>query len=316
MDFGRVAPGSTAVATYTLTNRGATISGVPTMKVESNGVNLRTPFPITVTGCSATLAPSDSCEFTINVTPNHLGLLTAFVRVEADPGTQDQTSSYLSIRVQGWGSAFDISPPSNPELGDVPTDTAFDHQLTVTALIAISDLEVWTVGEEFSIDAEGSTCTESLAAGSSCVLNVRFLSPTLGWKEGMVGIRAGGSMGYMQGVSITANVTNGSDLTIAPQDPPTFAAPVDGVSEPVVFTVTNQGETTTGQIESTFIGDSANDFQIIESDCTTLEPGDACTISVVCDPMMSASAAAIEARLSVSDGNSQVSVPLVAIMSF
>jgi hypothetical protein len=83
-----------------------------------------------------------------------------------------------------------------------------------------------------------------------------------------------------------------------------------------VFTVTNQSDATTGPITSTIVGDKATEFDIIDSDCTNLGPQETCTLSVVCTPAMSASAAPIEVRLSVSDGTSQVSVPLSATPSF
>ena len=198
----------------------------------------------------------------------------------------------------------------------MPPGVPIEHSITVTALIPISDLTVWTVGEELSVNASATTCTETLAAGASCVVAVQFLASNVGWKSGMVGIRAGGDMGHIEAMDITANVTNASDLGIEPEAPLPFVAHFEETTPPVVFTVSNLSDTTSSAITASIVGESASDFAITDTDCSTLAPGETCTVSVVCSPPMSASAATRRAVLSVSDGNTHLSVPLSAEVSF
>jgi hypothetical protein len=56
--------------------------------------------------------------------------------------------------------------------------------------------------------------------------------------------------------------------------------------------------------------------KIAATDCTVLAPQATCTISVVCSPPMSASAATRHAILSVTDGNTHLAVPLTAEVTF
>ncbi len=308
MDFGTIALGTTATDTFTVTNRGASISGVPSVIVESGGA----PDPVVVSGCDAALAPGESCSLTLRVTPPDLGLFDAFVRITADPGTDP----YLSIYVVGQASGFEVSPPSILDFGDVPPGVPIRHIITVTATIAISDLEVWAGAAEVSIDASATTCTETLRAGASCVVAMEFLAPEVGWVSGFVGIRAGGSLGDMAAVSFTANVTSANDLAVQPESPPPFVAYYEETTAPVVFTVKNVGNATSGTIAAAVVGEWDSDYAVSDSDCTSLAPQATCTISVVCSPLMSAAGGPRDAVLSITDGSSHVSIPLTAQVSF
>ncbi|MBN1610835.1 MAG: choice-of-anchor D domain-containing protein [Polyangiaceae bacterium] len=308
MDFGTVVLGSTATDTFTLTNRGASTSGIPTISVQSSGLS----SAVTISGCDAALAPGESCTLTLGVTPPDLGLFDTFVRIVADPGTDP----HLSIYVVGHASAFEISPPAVLELGNVEPGDPRQHRITVTATTPISDLEVLTGWDEVSVVASATTCTDTLAAGDSCVVTVQFLSLDVGWFRVGVGIRAGGDLGQMAGVEITANVTSAEDLAVEPENPPPFEAYFDETTDPIVFTVTNVGAATSGTITSAIVGESASDFAISDTDCTTLAPQETCTVSVVCSPPMSAAGGPREAVVSITDGNTHVPIPLTAQVSF
>ena len=316
MDFGSIAPGTTKTEAFTLTNRGATTSGVPFVTTEGTVYPLGNPNPVTVTGCSAALPPNASCTLTISVTPTKLGLLQATVRITANPGTQEHSSSSLSIYVVGSGIGFEISSPSTIDLGELAPGVTVKQSITVTALIALSDLTVRTSGEDITIDAAATTCTAVLAQGASCVVTVAFNAATVGWKRDMVGIKAGGDMGQSAGTALTANVTKSSDLGIEPKTPPAYTCVIEQTSPPVVFTVTNLGDTPSGTIASTIVGDDPRDFAVGDSDCTTLAPQATCTISVVCSPPMSATTATRHAILSVTDGNTHLSIPLSAEVTY
>jgi hypothetical protein len=122
-------------------------------------------------------------------------------------------------------------------------------------------------------------------------------------------------------IEVIANVTKASDLAIVPTEPPHFVCVFEKTSAPVVFTVTNLGDTPSGTIASTIVGaDSsgigARDFAVSQTDCTVLAPHATCSISVVCTPAMSASADTREVILSVSDSSTHLAVPLAGDVSF
>ncbi|MBN2192615.1 MAG: choice-of-anchor D domain-containing protein [Polyangiaceae bacterium] len=308
MDFGTIVLGATATDTFTVTNRGASTSGIPRISLSSSGL----ADSLTTTGCDAALAPGESCSLTISVTPAELGLFDTFVTLTAEPGTDP----FLSVYVVGRASGFEVLPPSLVEWGDVPPAVPIRHTATVTATIPLTDLHLWTVGDEFSIDASATTCTDTLAAGASCVVVVEFLAPDLGWRSGMLGIRAGGSSGQIATVQFEANVTGANDLAVEPEDPPPFVAYYEETTDPVVFTVTNVGEAPSGTIISFLVGEFANEYAISDTDCTILGPQETCTVSVVCSPPMSASGAPRDAVLSITDGNTHLSVPVTAQVTF
>jgi hypothetical protein len=210
-----------------------------------------------------------------------------------------------------------MSLPGSVDFGVVPPGALRQHVVTITALIALSDLKVGTSGDDFSVNAAASTCTTTLAAGASCGVTVDFLATTVGWKQGSVAFRAGGDYGQMTHVVFTANVSNASDLDIEPKNPPTYACVFEQTSPPVMFTVTNVSDTASGTITATLVGNEyARDFAISATDCTTLAPQATCTVSVVCRPAMSASGAPREAILSVTDGKTHLAVPLSGLVSF
>jgi hypothetical protein len=195
MNYDSIVLGTTAVATYTVTNRGASTSGIPSISTDFGAVPPGEPNPVIVSGCSDALPPVESCELTISVTPPELGLLDGFVRITADPATYPHDAPHLSIYVVGWAIGFEVSSPSAFDLGDVPSGVPIERSVTITALIALSDLTVWTNGENVSVNESATTCTQTLAAGASCELVMEFLAPTVGWKSDRVGIRAGGDSG-------------------------------------------------------------------------------------------------------------------------
>jgi hypothetical protein len=310
MDFGSITLGTTITRTFTLTNQGGAVSGIPNINVEYLTAPRGT---VTATGCSAALAPGASCVLTIKATPTALGLFQAFVRVTANPGAPDSGS--LSIHVVGWAIGFEVSPSASIDLGDVAPGVSIQRDFRVTALIDLVDLKVVAGGEDLAIEPI-STCTAVLSKGASCLVNVEFVARSLGWKRVGLGFRAGGDLGQFVSVEFTANVSKASDLSIAPKAPPTYTCIIEKTSAPVVFTVTNVSAAPSGQIIATIVGESASDFRIASTDCSTLAPNATCAVSVVCSPPMSASAAIRHAILSVTDGNTQLSVPLTAEVTF
>ena len=314
MDIGSVSVGTTSVSTFTLTNRGGATSGIPMVSVETSLATL--PNPVTVTGCNGALPPSASCILTIRVTPPKLGLFQATVRIAANPGTETLYLSSLSISVVVRGIGFAISSPLSVDLGVLGPGVPATQVFTITALIGLSDLGVWTAGTDVSIDSAASTCTATLAAGASCVVTVQFVASTIGWKRDLVGVKAGGDYGQIVNVELTANVSKSNDLTIEPKTPQSFVAVIEQSSPPVVFTVTNLSSTTSGTIAAAIVGQDARDFGVTGTDCTVLAPNATCSVSVVCSLRMSESSATRHAVLSVTDGNTQLSVLLSAEVSF
>lgn len=308
LDFDSLALGATVVETFTLTNRGGSTSGIPSINVSP--IRGSSASAVAAKGCTAALAPGASCTLTVTVTPTMLGLLESFVQISADPGTRGNGSSHISLLVVGWVVGFEVSSPTSIDLGTLAAGTRVQRSMTVSALIDLSDLTVKASGDSLSIDTTASTCTATLAKGASCVVVLGFNAPTVGWKEGALGFRAGGDLGQNVIIRVTANVSNANDLAVAPKAPAPFVCVFEKASPPVVFTITNVGSVPSGTVVATLTSGAVRDFRISDSNCTTLAPQATCTVSVVCAPPMSASAETRKAILSITDGNTHLAVPV------
>jgi hypothetical protein len=79
-------------------------------------------------------------------------------------------------------------------------------------------------------------------------------------------------MGQIAVIEMTANVSAARDLAIEPETPPSYACVFEETSAPVVFTVTNVGDNTSGTIVSDIVGEDAQNFAIVDTDCAVLAP--------------------------------------------
>jgi len=170
----------------------------------------------------------------------------------------------------GQASRLTVSPPSI-DLGIVQPDVATSRQtITVTATSDIADLSVLVLGNDLTLDGI-STCAKTLAAGSSCLVVVTFLSSTTGTKSDSIAIVADGQS---TGVPVTAKVQTGPHLTIVPT-----AGSIQ--STPLMLNVGNSGDTGVGPLTVTLTGPNAADFTATATGCDFLAPSGFCTISVV-----------------------------------
>ena len=134
-------------------------------------------------------------------------------------------------------------------------------------------------------------------------------------KRNVIGSKAGGDYGHVVNIEITANASMANDLAIAPTMA-AFACVIEQTSAAIVFTVANLASSNSGTITASIVGGSARDFRVVATDCTIFAPLATCSVQVVCSPPMSQSSATRHAILSVTDGNTQLLVPLSGEVSF
>jgi hypothetical protein len=310
IDFSSLGVGTSSGTFITLTNRGGSASGVPSIMIEIPSISAGSVNSVTVQGCETAVPANASCRLTINVSPSALGLFQAFVRITASPGAP--STSPLSISIVGRAIGFEVQLSLSMELGNLAPAVSVERSITITSFIALSDLEVWTAGDDISIVPSASTCTATLADHASCVVTVEFMASDIGWKRDILGIKAGGDYGQVVNLEITANVSKASDLAVLPSTPQSFVCVFEQTSPAVVFAVTNLASTRSGTIATTIAGEDAGDFLVSRTNCAILAPQASCTVEVVCSPPMSASSATRHAVLSVTDGNTHLAVPLSA----
>jgi hypothetical protein len=198
----------------------------------------------------------------------------------SDAPLPDSASLDTSSESQGEaGQAGQLTvSPASIDLGSIQPGTQSPSQtVTVTTVSDISDLTVRLLGNELTL-AGGSTCTRSLAAGTSCVEVITFLSTTTGAKSASVVIVAGGQSTV---VPVTAQVRVGGRLVLSPSSPQAFLADIGQSSAPITFGLANTGDTEVGPVTVTITGPNAADFTATPTGCDRLAPGASCAIDVV-----------------------------------
>lgn len=299
--LGSIDLGNTGTGTVIVTNTGTATSGIPTV-VASAG--------ITTTGCTGALAAHGSCTMIITAAPTAIGGFNGTVSISANPGAINP----LLVSVTGTvvqGGVFNVSP-TTIDLGNVLVGAPATKQtITVSALVALSDLAVLVNGADITKDAT-STCTAAVAVGTPCTVVVNFAAASNGARSNSVVISA---KGVTKTVPITANAQNPAKLVVSPSSPQALVATVGQPSSPVVFGVSNSGDLPTGALTVAVTGLNKADFVATPgTGCTLIAPlGASCTISVVFTPTAVTTTAAESATLTLTDtgtGASTVSVTL------
>lgn len=181
-------------------------------------------------------------------------------------------------RGAGPPSVLTVSPTSI-DLGVIALAAPSPQQLiTVIANADISDLDVLLRGADLTLDT--TTCAQTLAAGTSCVVAVTFLATTTGTKNQSIAIVAGGEATV---VPVTADARTPAKLALSPAT--AMLMPSSGQSShPVTIKVGNIGGIAIGPLTVQIIEENAADFTATPVGCEVLAPGSTCTITVVFAP--------------------------------
>ena len=170
LSFGNQNVGSTSgTQTVTFTNNGSS-----NLSITSFALSDSTDFAQT-NDYDGTLPPGGTCTITVTFTPSAVGALTGTLTL-TDSANNQYTVSLSGTGIQG-GSNVSLSP-SSLTFSDQDVNTESDAQtvtLTNTGNATLSNFTVTvTPGTGF---AQTNTCGSSVAAGSSCTINVTY-NPT------------------------------------------------------------------------------------------------------------------------------------------
>ena len=289
VNIGVLTPGSSASAAISLTNVGRGPSGA---------VSISATAGLTVHGCGGSLATGATCILTVTVKAPQRGAFSGSLWITADPGAVEPLAISVSATVEGT-ALFAVSPAAL-NLGSLAVGGVSPPvTITVTALVALADLNVAVVGEDLAID-DATTCTSALAAQASCSVVVKLTAHAVGASYGSVVINAGGTSGMTATVPITAQVDTGQRLTISPINA-TFSTSQGVPSPALTFSVRNGGAATSGPLSVTVIGSNASDFVVGGTCSAPLAAGASCSVTVVFNPAQGSSTADRVASLIVTD---------------
>ncbi len=312
--FGNQRVGSASAAQgVTLTNSGnaaLSISGISVGGTNSADFAQTNTCPI----APSTLAAGASCSISVTFTPGAAGSRSASVSV-----TDNASGSPHTVALSGTGTApaVTLTPTSLAFAGRTVGSTSPSQSSTLrnsgTAPLTISSIVMaGTNSADFAQISDCPLSPATLAAGSTCTVNVTFTPTATGSRSASVAITddATGSP-HSLGVSGTG-LASAPNVGLSPPSLDFGARAVGSTSAALTSTLTNTGNAALTISSVGITGTNAADFAQTNncpSSPSTLAAGGSCTISVTFTPGAGGSRSASVSIADDASGSPQ-SIPL------
>lgn len=277
LSFGPVSLGASAVTqNLTITNIGPISTGA--LAVAITGANAG-DFAFGSSTCAgATLVSGQSCQMQVRFQPTAVGTRTGSITIFGANGPS------ILVNMSGTGVALSITPVTY-NFGSVDVGVASPYQtFTITNTGGTSTGLLATVigGVGSTAYAMGTnTCLgNTLAAGASCTIEVRFQPP--GALVYQASLQVSASPGGAVSASLTGLGVSATSplITVAPTS---YTYPVTAVQSSNVFdfVVTNTGAAVSSAITFSISGANTSEFSVVATSCNApLNPGQGCHVSV------------------------------------
>ncbi len=281
LNFGHQAVGTTSSA------RSITLYNNQTVALNISGITTTGDFA--ASGCPSPLAARSSCAISITFTPSAMGSLSGTLTVTDDASNSPQTAALAGSGV----NPVTLSPSgtvlfSNQAINT--TSSAKTVTLTNNQSVPLNITSVATTG-----DFAATGCVTTLAANSSCSINITFTPTTVGSLTGTVTVTDDASTSpqalNLSGTGVLSVFLNPTSLLFSSQS-------VGTTSAAQTATLTNNQSTALTVTSVTATGPFA------ATSCpASIAPGGSCAISVTFSPT---TAGKISGTLTVVDsaGNS------------
>jgi hypothetical protein len=305
--FGSTAVGSSGTpVTFTVTNTGGVDSSALSFTKAGAAA---ADFTVSQNNCAGVLAGGASCTLQIVFSPTALGARDATYAVTATTGG----TSEATLNGTGIGPGSIQVSPSAWNIAPVALSGMVDQVFTVTnpGQVPTSTVSV-SLGGANSADFTklADSCNGTvISPGVPCSITLRFKPGTVGARTGTltVGAATGGT------VPVPLSGSGLADALLASTPPQQdFGGIVVGLdSSPVVFTIRNNGQVSTGTLVATAIAGpngQSNNF-LVTDNCggQVLDSGgqDTCQISVFFRPVSEGSKTS---TITVGDGPNKVDI--------
>ena len=300
LTFAAETVGTTSAAqVITLTNAAAG-NTISITGLTITGTNA-TDFAQTNT-CGTSLGPKKTCTISVTFDPTAIGTRTAAVTVTDNGGGSPQ-----SLPLTGTGtSSVSVTPTSIVFPLQVLGTTSAAQVVTLTngTATALSISSIANSGGNATDFPETNNCGSSLAAGTSCTINVTFKPTNINHRATSL-ILTDGAGTQTVALSGTSTAASFSPTSL------TFAAQTVGtISAAQTITMSNASGGTAITITGiTITGTNPTDFAQTNTCGTSVAPKKSCTITVTFDPTATGTRSA---SVSVADnaGSSPQAVPL------
>jgi hypothetical protein len=231
-------------------------------------------FQVTANTCASTLAAGASCTVSVAFTPTASGVRNGTLAVADSAGTQ-------TASLTGTGNA-----PATDALAPLVLTFAAQQVGTTSATQQVSltnsgDVALTLVSAGISSGpfTAVSACGASLAARSTCAINVAFVPTATGAASGVLTVS---DQFHSQTVALSGSGLAPAGVSLTPVAGLVFGSIGVGLTSPAqTMTLTNNGGVALTISSLTVSGD----FQLASTTCgATLAPNAACTILIVFTP--------------------------------
>ena len=269
LTFPDQAVGTTGSAqTITLQNTG-------TKSLTATSIQASGDFSETNDCLSAAVLAGGSCAIRVKFAPNATGSRSGQVVINANIAGGQIT---VDLSATGLPAGAVVLSPSSVDLGAVPVGSSsavYPVQLSNSGATAVAISSV-TVTAPFALAS--NSCGSSIAANSSCQMQIKFVPAQTGAATGTLTlVDATGT----QTVALTGTGQGAATDTLSPTSLSFAATPTGSLSAAQIVTITNSGDLVLTSIAVSVSGP----FQTSNTCGTQLAAHASCTISVVFAPM-------------------------------
>jgi hypothetical protein len=233
-------------------------------------------YALTANNCTSPITPGSGCTFFITFTPTAAGLRTGTLTFTSNAST---SPDHVTLSGTGISGATATLAPNNIAFGNqiVGTSSAASPvTLSNTGTTALSITSI-VASADFS---QTNNCTSSLAAHTSCTINVVFSPTVVGNRQGFITL-TDNAPGSPQQVSLAGVGLASPQTAVTAPTSLTFSnQPLTVTSNPQFVTLRNTGSNTLNITSVVASGDYAQ-----TNNCPAgLLGGQFCTISVTFTP--------------------------------
>ncbi|MFZ1084780.1 MAG: choice-of-anchor D domain-containing protein, partial [Terracidiphilus sp.] len=249
-----------------------------------------------VNNCGTTVAAGAFCTVSIIFAPTASGAASATLSISDNAANAPQTVALSGIGTAPVTVSASVSPTSLtfPSTSVGTTSATQTVTFTNTGSATLSSLQAVLTGNNAALFRGASSCTGSLAAGSSCLMNFTFIPNAAGSFSATLTIQSS-TAGYsaktltLTGISVAAPAASFSPSSLA------FPSTIVGASSATQsFSLTNTGGS--ALVLASIVTSGANPTSFSQTNnCGTINAGASCTITVTFKPAV---AGALSASLS------------------
>ena len=256
------------VMTTTLTNTGSAALTIASIMAGGDYTDTTT--------CTSSLSPGASCSISVTFTPTVVGTDNGTLTVTDNaPGSPQGVSltgtgvgAVASVTPTSMAFAVQIIGSTSPAQAGIMTNTG-NASLSITSITAPTNF------------GQTNNCGSSLAAGSSCTINVTFVPTKTGTLSGNININDNSAGSTTQRIAVSGT---GTAMYVNPTNINFGSVNLGTTSSAQVVSVTNESSNSVSITSVTLTGNNSSDFAKTNNCGSTLGAGATCTISLSFTP--------------------------------